>query len=143
MSLLTGSTKGALLTWLPPSTVTFSGRRSSLSLRCPPTGYILEYCTLPSTGNEPTTWKRLAVLDAWETSYQTTDLQHETRYLFRIMSRGQITDSPRSVTPSRLGKISRTTIDSSVLSEPIHSEIFEMPRKTSKFTQIFLVQIST
>ncbi|KAK4474841.1 hypothetical protein MN116_000743 [Schistosoma mekongi] len=129
VSSLTGSSNGALLTWLPPSNVTLSGRRSSLSLRCPPTGYILEYCSLTSAGDEPTKWKRLAVLDAWETSYQTTDLEPDTRYLFRIMSRGKISDSLRSVTPSKHGRISRTSVDLGVVSEATHSEIFEIPRK--------------
>ncbi|CAH8641072.1 unnamed protein product [Heterobilharzia americana] len=129
VSSLTGTSKSALITWLPPGTVTFSERRNNLALWSPPMGYVLEYCVLPSKESEPTKWKRLAELNAWETSYQTNDLEPGSRYLFRIMSRGKTTDS-RSFTPSRFGRIGRSTVDSGVFSEATHSEIFEVPRQS-------------
>ncbi|CAH8611721.1 unnamed protein product [Heterobilharzia americana] len=90
VSSLTGTSKSALITWLPPGTVTFSER---------------QYCVLPSKESEPTKWKRLAELNAWETSYQTNDLEPGSRYLFRIIeaTHSEIFEVPRqSLTMPRL-----------------------------------------
>lgn len=119
---------GFLLTWSPPQiAVRHPLGREPIHHVTPPSGYLIEYRPVDMVTSP---WKPLAHLPAWQTSFETTDVEPGQLYDFRIMSKG-VSDISRK-SPSR-SSYRRTPLlpdlEPTVTSHPLSSGPHMLPKQ--------------